>query len=181
MRCFIAIEFDKKTRNILAKIQEDLKDQGIKGNFTLNENLHLTLKFLGEIDRSIYSDICNLIKKVSAEHKLLVLELGRLGKFDKGRKKIIWAGLLDKKNLISLYKDIESELEGIIPIKKGDYYIPHITLVREATLVSNDILNIEMREKPGYSFIASGISLMESTRIDGKLAYVRRAFGSFSV
>lgn len=181
MRCFIAIELDDQTRNILANIQEKLKGKDIKGKYTRIDNLHLTLKFLGEIDRSVYFDIRNLIKKVSVNRKLFVLELDRLGKFDKGSKKIVWAGLLDNKNLINLFRDIESELEEIMLLKKDNYYIPHITLIREATLIWNDISNIEIQEKLGHPFKASGISLMESTRVDGKLTYVRRAFESFIV
>ena len=180
MRCFIAIEFDDKTRNILAAVQKQLKDQGIKGNYTRIDNLHLTLKFLGEIDRSVYLDVCDSIRKVSLRYKKLVLELDRLGKFDKGSKKIVWAGLSDNKNLLRLYKNLESELEGIMPIKKEKYYIPHITLIREAALLSDDILNLECHEKSGYKFIAPGISLMESTRVDGRLTYIRRAFESFA-
>jgi 2'-5' RNA ligase len=181
MRCFIAIEFDDKTRNILAAVQKQLKDQGIKGNYTRIDNLHLTLKFLGEIDMPTYSDICDLIKKVSLNHKKFVLELDRLGKFDKGSKKIVWAGLSDNKNLLRLYKELESEIEGIMPIRKEKYYIPHITLIREANLLSNDVLNIEFPENLGHTFTASGISLMESTRVDGRLTYIRRAFESFAV
>ena len=86
MRCFIAIEFDENTRNTLASIQNELKNQGVQGNYTRIENLHLTLKFLGEIDMPTYLDIW-FNEKVSRNHELFVLELGKLGKIDKGNKK----------------------------------------------------------------------------------------------
>ena len=179
MRCFIAIEFDENTRNTLASIQNELKNQGVQGNYTRIENLHLTLKFLGEIDMPTYFELCNLLKKFSRNHELFVLELGKLGKFDKGNKKIVWTGLLGNKHLMSLFRDIESGLEDIIPIKKESRYIPHITLIREAVLNSNDISGIEKHHKLGYSFKAPGISLMESTRVNGRLTYVRRAYENF--
>ncbi len=180
MRCFIAIELDEETRNILAKVQEKLKGKDVKGKYTRIDNLHLTLKFLGEIDESAYFAICNLIKKVSVNHKLFVLKLDRLGKFDKGSKKIVWAGLSYNKNLVSLYNDIESGLEKIMTIKKENYYTPHITLIREATLSSNKI-DDEIYDSIRHSFRVNGISLMESTRVEGKLTYVRRAYESFMV
>ncbi|NLX63892.1 MAG: RNA 2',3'-cyclic phosphodiesterase [Clostridiaceae bacterium] len=180
MRCFIAIEFDKNTRNFLAKIQDELRNTGVRGNYTRVENLHLTIKFLGEIDMSVFNDVCDLIKKVSIRYKKFVLELDKLGKFDKGNKSIVWAGISENKYLINLFNDIESGLENIMPIKKENRYTPHITLVREAIL-QPDSFGIEMSDKPGYSFEVPGISLMESTRINGRLTYIRRAFESFAV
>jgi len=180
MRCFIAIEFDENTRNFLAKIQEELKSKGILGNYTRVENLHLTIKFLGEIDLSVFNGICEMIKKVSFKHKKFVLELDKLGKFDKGNKKIVWAGISENKYLLSLFNDIECGLETIMPIKKENRYTPHITLVREAVL-RPDSSCFDIHEKLGYSFEAPGISLMESTRINGKLTYIRRAFESFAM
>ncbi|NLL68322.1 MAG: RNA 2',3'-cyclic phosphodiesterase [Clostridiaceae bacterium] len=178
MRCFIAIELDNKTRNILTDVQKDLVEQGMKGKLTHGENLHLTLKFLGEIDESIYNEICKVIKKVAIRHQVFVLSLDNIGKFDKGNKKIVWAGLSENKNLLSLFRDIESELEGIMPIKKENYYIPHITLAREATLPHKE--KIDTHEKLGHSFDVLGISLMESTRINGKLTYIRRVYEDFA-
>jgi len=180
MRCFIAIEFDENTRNFLSKLQEELKNKGVQGNYTRFENLHLTIKFLGEIDMSVFHDICDLIKKVSLKHRRFVLELDKLGKFDKGNKSIVWAGISENKYLVSLFNDIESGIEAIMPIKKENRYTPHITLVREAVL-KPDSIGTDMHDKLGYSFEVPGISLMESTRINGKLTYIRRAFESFAV
>ena len=48
MRLFIAIRLDRHIRDGLESIQLYLRDNGIKGNFTKIENLHLTLAFIGE-------------------------------------------------------------------------------------------------------------------------------------
>lgn len=179
MRCFIAIELDNKTRRILTDVQEELTEQGLNGKFTHIENLHLTLKFLGEINGSVYNNVCKLIKKVAGRHKIFVLVLDRIGKFDKGNKKIVWAGLSENNNLLSLFRDIESELEGIMPINKEKYYMPHITLAREGTFLQKETPDINKRI--GHSFEVAGISLMESTRINGRMTYVRRVYESFAV
>ena len=181
MRCFIAIELDKETRSILSEVQKELMNLGIRGKFTRDENLHLTLKFLGEIEAPIFNDICKLIKKISVNNQLFVLELERLGKFDKGSKKILWAGISENKNLLSVFRNLESGLEAIMPIKKEISYSPHITLAREATFNLHEIEITKFNEKLVHAFEAKGISLMESTRVDGKLTYVRRAFVSFTV
>ena len=50
MRLFIAIHFPDEIKAILAEIRDSLKEAALQGNFSLDENLHLTLVFLGECD-----------------------------------------------------------------------------------------------------------------------------------
>jgi 2'-5' RNA ligase len=176
MRCFIAIELDNETRALLSGLLKKLSDAGIKGNFTRAENLHLTLKFLGEIDSSAFESVKNILKKISSEHKSFVLTLDRIGKFDRGSKKIIWAGLSRSKELEKLFYQVNTEILKILPIEDEKRYTPHITLAREATLPDDTLINEELK----HSFRVSGISLMESTRRDGKLVYLRKAYESFS-
>ena len=49
MRLFYAITFDENVRRKLAGIQDALRVQAVRGNFTLFENLHLTVAFIGEV------------------------------------------------------------------------------------------------------------------------------------
>ena len=48
MRLFIAINLDDNIRDALAEMQESMRRQGVRGNYTKTENLHLTLAFIGE-------------------------------------------------------------------------------------------------------------------------------------
>jgi len=50
MRLFIAINFDADTKARLFALREELRSRSARGNFSLPENLHLTLAFLGECD-----------------------------------------------------------------------------------------------------------------------------------
>ena len=50
MRLFIAIKFSSEIEKVLTDLQDDLKTQGITGNYTNIQNLHLTLAFIGEYD-----------------------------------------------------------------------------------------------------------------------------------
>ena len=56
MRLFIAIQFPERIKNALAYLQQDMKDCGMKGNYTKEENFHLTLAFIGE-----YSDTARVL------------------------------------------------------------------------------------------------------------------------
>ena len=48
MRLFIAIQFDERILDELIDFQEELMSQGVKGNYTTRENLHITLAFIGD-------------------------------------------------------------------------------------------------------------------------------------
>ena len=48
MRLFIAIKLNYEMRDALAGVQQSMRSQGVTGNFTRDENMHLTLAFIGE-------------------------------------------------------------------------------------------------------------------------------------
>lgn len=186
MRCFIAIEFDQETRSYLAGIQGFLREHAIRGNYSHLSNLHITLKFLGEINPAIIPGLESVMKKVAAKHGPFVLELGELGKFSKGSRPIIWCGVKPNKLLFDLQKNLVDELAGDFRQFSGyEKFTPHITLIREAAL---DVANGEASEgnplddilkkapKRDRRFMVKGLSLMESTRRDGRLVYLQKSF-----
>lgn len=179
MRAFLALELDHGTRRLLTDIQSRLEKEGVRGNFSSPENLHLTLKFLGEIDTAQIQKIRSMIKNVAELHHSFVLTLNYFGKFDKGKKMILWAGMKHNEQLFKLYDDNETRLGFIMPGLEEKSYSPHITLVREAV---TDKKFYEIQKGLGtinHTFPALGLSLMESTRKDGRLTYVRCAYEAF--
>lgn len=49
MRLFIAINFSAETRKRFIALREELRSRSLRGSFTHDENLHLTLAFIGEV------------------------------------------------------------------------------------------------------------------------------------
>ena len=193
MRCFFAIEFDEETRQVLTGIQNALRGSGISGNYTRPPNFHLTLKFLGEISPSMLPRLERVMGKVASKHDSFVLELGELGKFSKGKRPVIWCGLKTSKPLLDLQKDLVEELAAEFSQFSGyERHAPHITLIREAafegpsrgmkadgrTAAEGALLDnlLGKVQKPDHSITVRGISLMESTRVDGRLVYLRKLF-----
>lgn len=194
MRCFVAIEFDDATRSVLSGLQEYLRENGIRGNFTRLPNLHLTLKFLGEVNLSLLPKLDSVLEKVAANHKPFVLQLGEMGKFSKGHHPIIWCGVKASRSLIDLQKDLVDELAANFSEFSGrERFTPHITLVREAAMDAFPGITTSHTESdasegspmdglikhahiPGHRFAVEGISLMESTRRDGRLVYLQKSF-----
>ncbi len=180
MRTFFAIELDNSTRRLLQGIQDKLREEGVTGNYSFTENLHLTVKFLGEVNTQQLTQARELLQKVAEKQKPFVLSLHSLGKFSKGNKLILWAGLKKENLLFSLNREVEQGLKAFLPGIEEKGYSPHITLVREAVSTRPfEKLNV-LKDERGYSFCAQGLSLMESTRVEGRLAYIRQAFVPFA-
>lgn len=178
MRSFIAIELDDYTKNLLNGVQLKLKQHGIKGNYSRPENFHLTLKFLGDIDLPVFNEVVHIIKKVAFSNQCFVLKLSGLGIFNRGSKMIIWSGLEKSNRLLKVYSELQTELENLLPNIDKREYMPHITLVREVKY-SGETVDFISGVALDHQFEVAGISLMESTRINGKLTYIRRAFEPF--
>lgn len=160
MRVFIAIRFTQAFKEPIFEAQDALRDNGVRGNFTLPENLHLTLAFIGETER--VDDIKAAVEEVVFEP--FEIKTGRLGCFN-GRSKVIWLGIDGEKKL----KAITAELRKNLDIRGIDYakgrFQPHITLVRQPSDMPLDI-DIE-----SANMTVKEISVMKSERISGRLVY----------
>ena len=118
MRLFIAIELIDRVKDELCMIQKRIKLQGMKGNFTVRENMHLTLAFIGE-----YSDPEQVSDVVYDPMKIA---LDGFGCF----KDLYWIGIKEDKGLIENVKRIRKALsDNDIPFDRKKF-VPHITLVR---------------------------------------------------
>jgi 2'-5' RNA ligase len=180
LRTFLAIELDKDTSHILYEIQNKLRENGVRGNYTRLENLHLTVKFLGEINIIQYNNTIKFINRIVQDYNSFVLTLNKIGKFDRRNRMIIWAGLFNNESLAGLHDNIDRELSSIIGLQQEKSYLPHITLVREAQYHGSFEYIMSKIGVIGHSFTAQGISLMESARLDGRLTYIRRYFEPFN-
>ena len=83
MRLFISINFDQPTRANILKVQERLRREG-NGNFSSEENLHLTLAFLGEIVEERVKDVKDAMNAVEVPE--MSLKFSDIGFFRTGKK-----------------------------------------------------------------------------------------------
>jgi len=124
MRCFVALDLSREFINYIHEIQQLIKRQNLFiGKFTESENLHLTLKFLGEIDEEKVEEVKEKLKKVREEE--FEAELGEVGVFSKKFLRIIWIKL---KNCDKLQKAIDDALSNLFPIENR--FMSHITIAR---------------------------------------------------
>lgn len=160
MRIFIAIRFTEAFKASILDVQEGLKEQGIRGNFTRPENLHLTLVFIGETDR--IDDIKTAVASVRFDP--FVITTGQLGCFN-GRSRVLWMGIQGKEKMKTLALRLRKALdERGINYSHGPFQ-PHITLVRQPTETPLDI------EVEDACMTIRDIVIMKSERINGRLVY----------
>lgn len=93
MRTFIAIELPKEIKEALAKLQGQLKASSADVKWVEPENIHLTLKFLGERDDKRVEKIKEILGEVAKEKKAFPLCLKGLGAFPKLEfPRVVWVG-----------------------------------------------------------------------------------------
>ncbi|MCX6747023.1 MAG: RNA 2',3'-cyclic phosphodiesterase [Candidatus Pacearchaeota archaeon] len=121
MRTFISIDIPEKIKKEIIKIQNQLSN--FKGKLIEFKNLHLTLKFLGEIDEKKLSETKKRLKNVSSNK--FEAEIDSIGVFSEDFIKIIWLRI---RNCDELQKQIDEKLRGIF--KKEDRFMSHLTIAR---------------------------------------------------
>ncbi|HHW30732.1 MAG TPA: RNA 2',3'-cyclic phosphodiesterase [Clostridiaceae bacterium] len=167
MRLFIAINFDNNTKTCLYNIGQKLKELSVKGNYTLWENYHLTVVFIGETSK--VNDIKQAMDSIDAPR--FNLDLKGFGSFHRTGGDIFWIGVEENKNLVKIYSQICDELvmRGI-NVEKREYK-PHITLGREIVLKYGFDRKEFSKSINPITIQVDKISLMKSERINGKLTY----------
>jgi 2'-5' RNA ligase len=135
MRVFIAIDIDDKIRKAIANLQKQLdsKVDIRKGDvkWVEPENIHLTLKFLGEIEDEQLATVCEILKQVAALHKNFTLDIETVGSFGGRSAKVVWVGARKGADeLITLQKDLDDRLEEAGHPKEEREFSAHLTLCR---------------------------------------------------
>jgi 2'-5' RNA ligase len=133
IRTFIAIELSPEIKQALERIQSRLKAKSrASAKWVEPESIHLTLKFLGNIDTEKVSEIIDLLEKAVSGTGALDLEVGGVGVFpNPGRVRVVWVGLGgDIERLSRLQKQVESSLEPLGFTVEARGFSPHLTLAR---------------------------------------------------
>jgi 2'-5' RNA ligase len=171
IRSFIAIELPGEVKRELVRLQEELRlGSRTSVRWVDTNNIHLTLKFLGDIDENITGRITAILEEVASGTSPFRLEIGGLGVFPNPRRvQVVWVGLSgDIEKLGQLQKRIES---GLVPLgfaAESRSFTPHLTLGRvrdRATTEERQDLGrlIEgMRFESGAGLKVDSVNLMKS-------------------
>ncbi|HEY0283359.1 MAG TPA: RNA 2',3'-cyclic phosphodiesterase [Rhizomicrobium sp.] len=124
MRLFVAIALPDEVARSLAALQA-----GVPGaRWQAREQLHLTLRFIGEVDGRDAASIDDALAAITAP--AFSLELKGVGAFGGKRPHALWAGVVPSEPLLHLQRKIESALQRIGLEAEGRKYTPHVSLAR---------------------------------------------------
>jgi 2'-5' RNA ligase len=171
MRLFTAITFDEAMKDYIMEVSDKLRLQTKGGGFTLRENLHLTLNFIGETNR------LELVKEAmqkavsKTDPGCFTLDTDGFGKFKRREGDICFIGVQKDPTLWKLQRALVAELK-VEGFDVDDLeYKPHLTLARRVNFIGRFDEKLFSDNIPSYSMEVSRISLMKSERIKGQLVY----------
>ena len=156
LRAFIAIELSAELKRQISELQADLKRQAPELqalSWVRPEGIHLTLRFLGDMDERQIEPLTNVLKAAAATVPVFRLELRGLGGFPTpARTRVLWLGLTGDAEAISalhhLQATIEQEVVGLGFAGEERAYTPHLTLARVRNrAVSGPLAKLIMKEQ----------------------------------
>jgi 2'-5' RNA ligase len=132
MRAFIAIELDKVLRDELATLQAKLKPCGADVKWAEPHNIHLTLKFLGEVPEEKIETIKKTLDTTAANNNTFNISLSGLGAFPNlNSPRVLWVGIKEGSNeSVKLANEIEAQLAKLGFSNEERPFSAHLTLGR---------------------------------------------------
>ncbi len=168
MRTFISIDIPEEVRDEIKKIQDVLPE--FYGKKTEIENLHLTLKFLGEVEEYKIKELRKMLKEVRFERfETKVKYLGFFDNIKRGKRYgPVWMHL---DNCEGLQKLVDDNLEDLFPKEKR--FMSHLTIARVKALKdkSEFLKKLSEIKIPEIKFTVKGFRLKKSVLNSDGLVY----------
>ncbi|MFQ5772666.1 MAG: RNA 2',3'-cyclic phosphodiesterase, partial [bacterium] len=152
-------------RQEIVRVQEELIKAKERISWTRPENIHLTLKFLGEVEEHKITPIAAVIESVAKEmhpFAFIVKDLGAFPNFRRAR--ILWVGVENAtEECAQISQNLETGLSNLGFRKEGRKFSPHLTIARvKAPLSKQFIDRIQNYDFEGGATQVKEIILMKS-------------------
>lgn len=153
MRCFIAAELSETVQAVLRDIEQEMKKTGADIRWVRPENIHLTLKFLGDIEGKNTGKIIEKIKGICGRYAQFTIRLSGMGVFP-GEKspRVVWVGIKGNDTLAGLQDGIDMAMEEMGFEREGRGFTAHLTLGR-------------MRSSRGREHIVRAVRMYEGVNL----------------
>ena len=167
IRCFVAIEIPEELKNKIDDYISSLKQIAPEIKWIKAKNLHITLKFLGEIQQELLfqvQDELSAIPKVVNPFKISISEVGFFPNQFKPR--VVWLGLHNDNNnsIFKLHEWIDKKLESLGFEREKRRFSPHLTLgrIKLASNYQQLVEYINQHKFQSYSFNIPEVVIMKS-------------------
>jgi 2'-5' RNA ligase len=150
-----------EVRESLMKVEDELKQTRADIKLVERENLHFTVKFLGEIPESMVEEVDKRMRTLALQR--MQVGVRGLGAFpDARRPRVVWAGVSpqDLASISSSGQRVIDVLEGIGESDERGFH-PHITVARVRSARNLEALASVMRELAAKEFGSSTITALK--------------------
>ncbi len=133
LRTFIAVDLGKAIKQKCLALQDTLARTGTPVKWVGEENIHLTLLFLGEVTDRDVPALCRAVAQVCANRDSFAITVEKLGCFPNPRRpRVVWVGVgAGAETLIALHDALEPPLLELGCYRREERrYTPHVTLGR---------------------------------------------------
>lgn len=174
-RVFIAINLPSDIQKYLARYHDKWPE--IPAKWISQQNLHITLEFMGDLTDQEIADTCKISHEVASRHEAFSVNLNKVlfGPKNKFPPKMIWAEGEKSEELASLKNDLQdSLLESVNFALESHEFSPHVTLAR---ISEWEFRKLEPEEVPEINedielvFTVESIEVMESEMKRGGPVY----------
>jgi 2'-5' RNA ligase len=132
IRTFIAVEISPEVRARAGQLMARLGESGAKVKWVEPHNLHLTLKFLGDVDARDLPAVCGVVAEAVRDVPAFEIEFLGAGAFPAAvRPRTLWLGVgRGSEGLIEVHERLERQLAGLGFRREGRRFQPHLTIGR---------------------------------------------------
>lgn len=166
MRVFIAIKLPDPIKTALAALQAELRQVSAKVSWTRLENLHLTLKFLGEVEAQRIPEVASACAAAALDAPPFAIGLQGTGGFPNLKHpRVLWIGLTGGiVALRTLHRTLDANLQTLGFEKEAHAFNPHLTLGRVKSLENISVATAKLLayQLPELSFPVRELVVMQS-------------------
>jgi 2'-5' RNA ligase len=153
IRTFIAVDLTKPIRDRTVALQNTLAKTGADVKWVEQENLHVTLLFLGEVDDRAVVDVCRAVGETCARQASFRMSVEGLSCFGNPRRpRTLWVGVgAGQQELLAVHDALEQSLLELGCYRREERkYTPHITLGRAKSDRPNEDLAAALKKHAGW-------------------------------
>ncbi|HRR95676.1 MAG TPA: RNA 2',3'-cyclic phosphodiesterase [Candidatus Ratteibacteria bacterium] len=166
MRLFVGIKLPDNLKEEIRKIEASLRKKVREVKVVSPENLHITLKFLGEVGEKDVGNIDEKLNEVKKKFSSFDVSIGKIGSFPDDKKiRVLWIGVESHGKLKKLNSEIEKQLVTI-GYKEENRFTEHITIAR---FKSTPDLGFIEKLKEKYNMVISSFKVENFSLINSKL------------
>ncbi len=168
MRLFIALNLPESVRTSLRTVVRPLEALGFAFRWMTQDQIHLTVKFLGDVEPEREPELRAALGRAAAGVKTITLGLGGFGVFPHAhRPRVLWVGVTPEPAMELLHHGVEREFAPLGFPTEARTYRPHVTLARAApgakpggfAKLEGALANLQFES----AVVVETVDLMEST------------------